>query len=691
MRGFVFFILINLLAVVSYCQVVNKKSDIIETFKGEKYFMHFVAAGETVQTIAKLYGVTNVEILKANPELAYGIKADMVVKIPLSKMAESLSTDSTRHLVNDNLNKSNNNQKVQQEQSTNIGKHKVQSKETWYSLSRMYRIPVSELIEANADVDTLKIGMEISIPEPKPDHKVITEGYAEHTVEPQETLYSLSKKYSITVEELQRLNPSILEGLKAGQVIIVSAKSNDNADVLKIQYADTSYMIHVVERKETLYGISRLYGLQLDDIIKANPDIDNNLKKGYELKIPKVSMKVRTFTKPDTVIMGRAINQEAVGNVSVDPCTQIMNMDAEYNIALLIPMQLELIDSIQVNNPILLKTAIEYSSLDFIQFYEGALIAVDSLVRAGMNIKMHVYDADYGDNTYKVKKILGRSEFRKMDLIIGPFFAESFKLASDYANQHKVPIVNPLSRRSEMILDNEMVILLQPSLLAQYENLANYIKSKHATDNVILVRRNEEENKSFAIAFIDKLKGSNGNSVFYKEVIYSKSGWTGISKELSITKSNLVIITTSDRAVLPAILRELAERAESHNITIVGMPDWEELELEYNYLTKLNTHFCVPWFVNYFDFETKNFIADFRKRYAGEPELDKYAFLGYDAVMFFASALRIHGKHFMECLEDYRNPGLSNDLHIIKTLGGGYQNASATIFKYTDFTRVKLN
>lgn len=676
---------ISVLSVLSFAQTAGEKSAIIETYKGEKYYMHFVAEGETVQSLAKLYGVSNVEILKANPDLALGIKADMVVKIPFREESNAENPiDLPEPQTPGKIQHSD-------QQSARAGFHTVQPKETWYSLSRLYKIPVVELIEANTAIDTLKIGMEIVIPTPKPDHKVITEGYAEHTVAPQETLYSLSKKYKTSVEELLRLNASLSEGLKAGQIIMVPLEATDAEGVLKVQYTDTSYVVHQVERKETLYSISKLYGIDLNDVLKANPDAAGSLKKGDVLRIPRVSMKVRPFVSPDTVIMRRAINQQAIGVSSVDPCTRKNDINAEYNIALLIPLQLELVDSIQVHDPSMLKTVIDYSSFDFIQFYEGAVMAVDSLAAAGMKIKLHVYDVDYGDNTYKIKKVLAKPELKNMDLLIGPFFAESFKPASDFAKLQGIPIINPLSIRTEMIQGNESVILLQPSLMVQYETLGEFLKNEYSMENVVLVRRNPEENKLLADCISRQFANGNGAKSNLKEVVYSTSGWLGVSKALSTDKSNIVVLATTDRAVLPALLRELAERAESHKISVVGLPEWEELELEYNYLTKLNTHFYAPWFVNYADINAKKFIWEFRKRFAGEPEIDKYAFLGYDATLYFVSALKIYGKHFTQCLEQYQMRGISSKMYFRKTENGGFQNSSAAIYKYSDFVRLQLN
>ncbi len=672
---------------ISFAQNTPVKSTIIENWKGKRYYMHFVNEGETVQALAKLYNVSNVEILQSNPEIATGLQPGKVIRIPVTSENQSNDHSNTE---SQHVQKSGTPTVQVKPDSTKYQTiHEVLPKETWYGIARQYKVPVKQLIDANPAVDTLKIGTKIIIPKIVESYRVVTEGYAEHTVQPQETLYGLSKKYNTTSQELLRLNPSLQDGLKAGQVIMVPAQQSGNG--LKIQVTDTTYNIHEVQRKETLYSISKKYGVNINDIIKANPSYDGNLRKGDKLRIPALVMTVKPFAKPDTVIMGRDVSQEAIVDYRKVPCVKATDSRTEYNVALMVPLQLELVDSISVSTPAGLKAASEYSSFDFIQFYEGAVIAADSLSRMGMNVRIHVFDADYGNGVTKTKRILSNPEMKTMDLIIGPFFAESFSLVAQFALQNRIPVVNPLSMRAEVIHGNEYIFKMQPSLSAQYSSIGTYIKSACKDDNVVIIRRNQEENQAMADAIKTCIESGNPGLVHVKEVLFSSKGWNGISSSLNSSKNNFLLILTSDRAVLPAILRDLADKTKTTKISIFGLPEWENLELDYNYLIKLNTHFYNPWFVDYSKPSTKRFIHEFRTRYVAEPEINKYAFLGYDATLYFLSALYNYGFDFSHCIEQFEQPGLSNDLRFHKVPGGGFENTGSAVYKYTDFIREKLN
>lgn len=658
------------------CQETPGKSNIIETYKGASYYMHFTKKGETVHGLSQLYNVTNVEILRANPEISAGLKPDQLIRIPVVSSRSAFGTDQTAS------------PEVQQHPDSTY--HTVMPKETWYGISRLYKVPVNELISANPGVDTLKIGMNIMIPKISQTLKVITSGYAEHTVQPQETLYSLSKKYNTTIDEIIRLNPSVQEGLKIGQMLMVPATLADSPDELSVQVTDTTYIQHEVDRKETLYGIAKLYGIEMNDIIQANPNFDGKLRKGDFLRIPKMAKKVRPFAKPDTTILGREIDIQAIERTAAIPCTDVIDHRIQYNVALLVPMQLELVDSISVSDPEGLKSAHEFPSFDFIQFYQGAIIAADSMAALGMNVKIHVFDVDYGEQVTKTRRLLTNPLMQKMDLIIGPFFAESFDLIADFASQHSIPVVNPLSRRSEVIKGNQNVVKLQPSGWAQYNELSNYLLNKHANANIIVLRKNVEENKSMAQVIKTSYNNDIHHTKNFTELIHGANGWN-IQKSLVQGKPNIIIITTSDQAILSALLRNLSDISDTYQISIIGLSEWEDLEIDYNYLIKLNTHFFKPWFVDYNNPTVKGFIRKFRDAYVAEPEIDKYAFLGYDATFYFLSALRNYGSDFLKCIDAFDQPGLSNDLIFHKSPDGGYENQSSIIYKYQDYNRIKVN
>ena len=91
------------------------------------------------------------------------------------------------------------------------------------------------------------------------------------------------------------------------------------------------------------------------------------------------------------------------------------------------------------------------------------------LKKQGLNIELHVYDVD--DDMAKAMKVINMDEMRSMDLIIGPFFSRIFPLASNFARIFDIPIVNPLSKRSDIVQNNAQVYKFQPTGRFQIEDV----------------------------------------------------------------------------------------------------------------------------------------------------------------------------------------------------------------------------
>lgn len=134
--------------------------------------------------------------------------------------------------------------------------------------------------------------------------------YILHKVEPKETLYGLSKRYDISVEEIKEANPEVEQGLKIAQVIRVPLiktqiiQISDYTDKNKTTTVSIKgKKIHVVKQSQTLYSISKMYEISVDDIKKWNDLPGNDIKIGQPLVVGK-SLKDKTLTNNEKVSSG---------------------------------------------------------------------------------------------------------------------------------------------------------------------------------------------------------------------------------------------------------------------------------------------------------------------------------------------------------------------------------------------------
>lgn len=169
--------------------------------------------------------------------------------------------------------------------------HRIEAKETLYALSKKYGTSVEDIKKANTDVDIndIKIGQVIRVPRelktvtPKAN---TTSKSATHIVIAGETLYSISRKYNVSVDELKKANPgldvtniSIGDEVKIPGVATVENQSTTASNT-------TNPTTHKVVAGETLYSISKKYNLSVEDVKKMNPDVAaNGLKIGQTLTL----------------------------------------------------------------------------------------------------------------------------------------------------------------------------------------------------------------------------------------------------------------------------------------------------------------------------------------------------------------------------------------------------------------------
>lgn len=174
-------------------------------------------------------------------------------------------------------------------------KHKISKGENLSVIAKKYGLKVKDISEANPNAPkVLKLNSILLIPninqasEMKPTETVSNSTPGTHEIQAKETLWGISKKYNVSVDDLKKANPSLeTEGLKIGQQITIPSKSlavsEKTIDDLKI-VTDVEVVVEV-QPKETKYAIAKRYGLTVAELEKQNPFIKGKLPVGYVLKI----------------------------------------------------------------------------------------------------------------------------------------------------------------------------------------------------------------------------------------------------------------------------------------------------------------------------------------------------------------------------------------------------------------------
>jgi LysM repeat protein len=188
--------------------------------------------------------------------------------------------------------------------------HKVEPQETLYALSRRYRIPVESIVENNQITgNNLSVGSVLRIPW---THRLT------HMVEPGETLYAISKNYGISVGTIKRLNKLQSNDLATGTVLEI-VKGDSNLD----QESDENPVpgFHIVAAEETLYSVSKKYDLNLADLRRWNGLNGNYLQAGDTLVLRQPDTKVTAITNIEDVKPVEATTSLTAKSVQTAPPT----------------------------------------------------------------------------------------------------------------------------------------------------------------------------------------------------------------------------------------------------------------------------------------------------------------------------------------------------------------------------------
>ncbi len=398
---------------------------------------HTVEAKETIYGISKKYKVSQEALQKANPFLKERSLQIGDVLVIPGKSDGSIKPVITE--VNTNSPVPNTNEVIIPKEDENFIYYEVKAKQTIYSLTKEYGISEDALKSLNPQLEQgLKAGDIIRIPKKKSNN-----GQEEiipegmHKVQRGETVFSLTKEFGVSEDEFYIANPMVQTEGLIVGSYIKIPKKGSSNAVIQ-----DGFIEHKVKAGETIYSITKLYKVSFADLMKHNPDLKNGLKTGMTLKIP---------------LQDGANIVKAPGKIKrID--------DNEINIALILPFHL---------NGATGKEQEKNISTDILI---GAKMALDSLARKGKQINLKVMDSE--NQAGSLEALIGNTDFSKFDVVVGPLFASNFKSMSTMLNGSGIALVSPLSN-SDDLKGLENVIISTPSDEAIADVIIDEIKSNY--------------------------------------------------------------------------------------------------------------------------------------------------------------------------------------------------------------------
>ncbi len=625
--------------------------------KRHKIEFYHVQKSDNLFQISRKFGLKVKDLKSVNPGLTNDIYIGQVIIIPVY-----LTFDEN---------------KVENENIT----YKVKPKETLYALSKKFGVSVDAIEEANPIIKEkgLMAGYEIIIP--KKDNAIVdikeipttapiilkdtTSDFREYKVKFLEKIKGISRRENVELKEIYRLNPSLRNNdVKWGDIIILPKEKNN---IEYVEYQGITYFIHHVGYAETLPDILEKYKITKEQFLTWNPDITLPLTKGQDVRIKKYGEDDAQYT---------------------DCLNRKTSPFAAYKVAVMIPFHL---NEIPEKNELWRNKDKRYQSFNFIQYYEGLLLAVERLESQGINADFYFYDV--GKYKSDADKILEDRNLRTMDLIIGPIYNTPFQVVSDFAQEYDIKIINPLSQRQSIIENANNVFKVQPSYQASLKSILDYINSHFQESvSVYLVRNNQmkfTDEISFFKNELAKMYTHNVKEVF--TVDYIVDSLHTIMDHKDSASQNVVIGLFDKKINTIDFIRHLNQFHDKiPNLTLMGFSKYSDFEIDNIMLQNLNAYIFDHRFIDYSSDETKWFVRNFRERYHTEPQADKFAFIGYDVLTYFVTAMQKYGYDFEDCIRYYNYVGIQNQISLMKNENGAFENMGVSPTWYHNFEKRKL-
>lgn len=311
------------------------------------------------------------------------------------------------------------------------------------------------------------------------------------------------------------------------------------------------------------------------------------------------------------------------------------------------------------------------------EYYQGLLIAADSLKNAGNNIEITVFDTER--DTVKFKKILQNDAVLNADLIIGPVVKEGQIMMQNYKNKKNAYHLSPLFTFTKTKINDPKSISAYPDLNYYAEYLVNYLNKIDATGNLIVVYGKDASDKMLSNYLKQIVKPEMDLNL--KQADINKPN--DVLLQFDRIKNNYVFLACDDESQINSILKTIADTNNNFKETTFGLRkiiDFKDLNLEDWEAT--NLHIITPFYINYNDSLTKKFITTYRNYHETEP--NEYAFVGYDQFIMTVSSY-IQTKGTFSKLNELKPFDLLANKYLLKekTDLPGIQNSFLHILKYT--------
>ncbi len=488
---------------------------------------------------------------------------------------------------------------------------------------------------------------------PYPTDTIRGKVYYRYTVKQGEGLYRISKNFGVSQEDIVKANPELEKrGLRLGQTIKVP---------LVQEIDSTKYILHTLQPKETLYRLSKKYGVSIADIQALNPETSKRMAIGTTLMIPRKGQgtenrEERTEKRAEVAqpildlgkLFGQPMDTLATDSLVADTIIPQPTLRIAYLL------------------PLMTNQAKRTPAVDrFLEFYEGALLAIYDAQREGQRLEIFVYDTEKND--IRIQTILQQPEMQTMHAIIGPAYPSQISHVSKFAYAHQIPTLIPFTNKVADIDINPYLWQFNPSVESEMDTLIAYTQKTYPAANYIFIETDTDKPSASVTIFKQHLASQEVSlQTIPATVILNDS----LGYSLQAEKENILIFDTEKIAQLPLLLDKVRSLNKTYSITLFSHYGWQDelLPVGSFYTSVFNKSKLIDLQLAAYHLKFKHFFG-----HAIESERPRYDLLGYDLTTYMIQMLQSNAPCTI-----YQ--GLQSDV-LFKQVNdrGGYENTCIQI------------
>lgn len=653
----------------------------------KQYIIHTVERGQGVYSIARIYGVTEADIYAANPGSEKVIRIGQELRIPVSSSKNP--------------------------NTGNAGNHLVKAGETLYSLARQAGITVEDIFKANPSLESEGLIAGRTIVIPSVSNTVTTPDNG--TVNPTSNNTAVTSGNETVAPVSDNATAIASNEAVAKTEAVQTVTADDNERIMTT---------HVVAKRETIYKICRQYGITQTEFLVANPQFySSKLQIGNVVKIPYPSSKNETVSqvKPDKrkkkdlegifkskipsavkdgaeslgnelESIGAVIGEKAgevgdfIGDVSgkfAEKAVEEYNVIAEaftppdrtIDVALMMPFML---DGVQDQN-----------QRKMVEFYQGVLLAVGEMKKAGTDINLRVYDT--GGEYASIESILSKEEMENTDLIIGPKFDSHIADAVRFAESRNIPIVLPIHSSNATRYFNDCVYQLNTPQQYMLDNVVSNLTMQFRRPRLIFIDSEGESEAPVIGKMKEELERTHNPYVTFNMDFSDDSLFVHLANTLSPDMQNIFMLTSNSSAALssalPVLQLAVREKGPSIETHLFGYPEYQAYAYDHmDEFVELDTWFYSWFYLNSREFDTMRFDSEFRQSFRRQlmQSFPNYAAYGYDTARYFLTGISKYGDRLAENLHRIYSRPVQMGFRFIKDENGSYVNHNTFFVHISD-------